>query len=830
MSNFIDSTISQTTLSPLESERRGHEAFASTRRRAYVENRKILDRLDRYVEEGAWQEQDRTVSATHTPRLLPLVITGESGSGKSALLSHWSNRYQKEHPESIIITHYIGATAASSDHINMLRRVMWEIQEQVGISEQLPTDPEQIVRQFPEWLTYTKGHTFVLVVDALNQLEGSADQLFPLDWLPEDFPPHTRLIISTLDGPQLKQIRKRAWPEVEVAPLTENERREVARRFLGDLSQRFNTAQVRRVAGNRSSANPLYLRTSLEELRALSKGDEAEAKIDYYLEAEDLGGLFQRVLERIEGEFGSRRIREILRSLWGSRYGLSKEELTTLHNTTHEQLSPILGALDYHLMQRDGLYTFFHEHLRTAVAERYVNTETLKRNTHRRLGEFFAEQPATDRRVEEEPWQWEQGKEPERLQNCLTDLPLFCTLFSGEKKHEAFRYWQVAEKNENASLEKIYATQLENLEERGELAPLQEAEMLETVGAFLFQAAEFGGAERFYRRALALREVSGEEEEEKVARTMTKLGETLSAQGMYEEAESTLQRALQIIERLYGENHTETAIVLDALATLLYSTRNYDKAEPLFVRTLRIRERSIGRDKSDSIMSLVNLGALYFGQEKWKEASSVWETALERSERSLGTDHPLTAMILNNMAAVLRSEQDYEGAIPLLERAMEINQGIYGANHPDIAANLINLGSFEILANRLQEAESHYQTALSITKDLLGVSHPNVARCLINLGVLYKKQEKLQDAESAFYEAMNIRIKAFGENHTSVHQCKLNIANVKVDRGQIKEAAEIYRISLPLMEKELGKENHWILSLHQRFTHVLQMTANQSEN
>ncbi|MCB0711368.1 MAG: tetratricopeptide repeat protein [Ignavibacteriae bacterium] len=817
MSNFIDSTISQTALTPLESERRGHEAFASTRRRAYVENQKILDRLDHYVEEGAWQEQGRTVSATHTPRLLPLVITGESGSGKSALLSHWSNRYQKEHPESIIITHYIGATASSSDHINLLRRVMWEIQEQVGISEQLPTDPEQIVRQFPEWLTYTKGYTFVLIVDALNQLEGSADQLFPLDWLPEDFPPHTRLIISTLDGPQLKQIRKRAWPEVEVAPLTENERREVARRFLGDLSQRFNTAQVRRVAGNRSSANPLYLRTSLEELRALSRRDEAEAKIDYYLEAENLGGLFQRVLERIEGEFGSRRIREILRSLWGSRYGLSKEELTTLHNTTHEQLSPILGALDYHLMQRDGLYTFFHEHLRTAVAERYVKTETLKRNTHRRLAEFFAEQPATDRRVEEEPWQWEQGKEPERLQHCLTDLPLFCTLFSGEKKHEAFRYWQVAEKNENASLEKIYATQLESLEERGELTPLQEAEMLETVGAFLFQAAEFGGAERFYRRALELREGSDEAEEENIARTMTKLGETLSAQGMYEEAESTLQRALQIIERVYGENHTETAIVLDALATLLYSTRNYDKAEPLFVRTLSIRERSIGRDKSDSIMSLVNLGALYFGQEKWKEASSMFETALERSERAIGNDHPLTAMILNNMAVVLQSEKDYEGAIPLLERAMEVNQGIYGSNHPEIAVNLSNLAYFEKLAKRLESAATHSQQALVITEHIFGEDHPNVARCLINLGTILIEQQNLDAAEKMYRKALSIRKRAFQPDHISIHICNLNLARVLSEKGEIEEAISIYRTSIPIVEARLGVDNRDVRNWQKRF-------------
>src|SRR5688572_29735537 len=87
----------------LERERRGHEAFARTRRRAYVENRGVLDRLDRYA---AVTPGDATAG-----RSLPLVVTGDSGAGKSALLAHWSERYRLDNPDRFIITHYVGATA-----------------------------------------------------------------------------------------------------------------------------------------------------------------------------------------------------------------------------------------------------------------------------------------------------------------------------------------------------------------------------------------------------------------------------------------------------------------------------------------------------------------------------------------------------------------------------------------------------------------------------------------------------------------------------------------------------------------------------------------------
>ena len=73
MSDFTETAIpANTFLASIESERRGQEAFARTRRRAYVKNPKILNNLDQFVEDGIWRQD----SASSSSRSLPLVITG----------------------------------------------------------------------------------------------------------------------------------------------------------------------------------------------------------------------------------------------------------------------------------------------------------------------------------------------------------------------------------------------------------------------------------------------------------------------------------------------------------------------------------------------------------------------------------------------------------------------------------------------------------------------------------------------------------------------------------------------------------------------------------
>ena len=317
----------------LEAERRGHNAFAESRRRAYIEHEPTLRKLDEYVATATTSSKKGENS-----RVYPIVVTGESGSGKSSLLSWWSKRYCEANPNTFVIEHYIGATPGSSDQFGLLRRVMVEIKERYDIEETPPLEPADIVNEFPAWLARLGEDRLVILIDALNQLAGTDH----LDWLPLDFHPNVRIILSTLPGSLLEACTARKWPTVNVHLLGTRARQQAVRAYFDRFGKQLEPKQTARIASNSNTTNPLYLRTSLEELRIFGQHEKLDDRINHYLAAESLEELYQRILERMEVDFGKGLTRQVMSLIWASRNGLSLEELHGIIGKPTPQLSTIV--------------------------------------------------------------------------------------------------------------------------------------------------------------------------------------------------------------------------------------------------------------------------------------------------------------------------------------------------------------------------------------------------------------------------------------------------------------------------------------------------------
>jgi len=340
----------------LEIERAAHEAFASTRRHSYFPNARNVRRIDEHVEDDG----------------PPLIVLGDSGAGKTSLLAHWTQRYREANPGSFCVTHYVGATETAGD-IEIVTRVMAEIKERYALAEELPAQPDEVLSDFPQWLGRVQGERLVLAIDALDQLEGGARAL---RWLPAYVPPNVRLIVSTLKGPVLETLREREWEELTVQPLDADAREAVIESYLGTYRKQLTSKQLRRIAEDNQCSNPLFLRTLLEELRVFGRFEQLDARIAHLLAAIDLDDLFQRVLERIETDYGADLVRTALLDIWASRRGLSESELLDVSGVARMRLSPLLQSLEHHLMRRGGQLNFFHRFVRQAVDHRYTRGST----------------------------------------------------------------------------------------------------------------------------------------------------------------------------------------------------------------------------------------------------------------------------------------------------------------------------------------------------------------------------------------------------------------------------------------------------------------------
>lgn len=141
----------------LTREARDHEAFAEIRRRTYIGRDDYFQALDRHAAGSDG----------------PLVLLGESGGGKSALVANWLEHWRTAHPRDFLFQHYIGGTPDSAEHERLMTRLVGEIKRWTGDPEDLPKTRDDLLRAFPLWLAKARGRAAhlgvrcIVVLDAL---------------------------------------------------------------------------------------------------------------------------------------------------------------------------------------------------------------------------------------------------------------------------------------------------------------------------------------------------------------------------------------------------------------------------------------------------------------------------------------------------------------------------------------------------------------------------------------------------------------------------------------------------------------------------------------
>jgi tetratricopeptide (TPR) repeat protein len=800
----------------LAGELRGHEEFAATRRRVYVEQSRTTRLLDAYIADGS-DADGRAVP--------PLVITGESGSGKSALLAFWSNRYRQRDPGAFIIAHYVGATASSTSHLDLIRRIMLEIRERYGIADEVPSIPDRIEQEFPGWLGRVQNEQLVLLVDALNQLTVPPDERSAVDWLPRHLPPNVRLIVSTLAGPILDELSYRGWQIEAVEPLGEVERRAVIRQYLRNYETSLGSEYVGRIASGEQCANPLFLRTSLDEVRRQGNSTAAREAIEYYIASTGLDDLYQRLLARLESEHGESSVRTVLAMLWASRCGLDEDDLATLAGSTVARLRPLLASLSYHLLLDHGLYQFCHEQMRLAVTSRYQSDPQLQHQTYQRVAEYFAAQPLSGRRASEEPWQWLQAQQWERLSDCLADLGMFRLLNVPERKYDLLGYWLALGGRE--PMERAYRRSAAALQSE-DANPETTADTLESLAEFMVLSGSFDTAEYFLLRALDLR-AGSDAESLATANCRRLLGELFVLRGKYARAEEYLSTALKTQEQVLGSDTVEVSESLQALGVIFYLRQEYDQAISLFGRALGILERRLGREHPETSKCAGALGAMYMGKRDLNNAESLFRRALEYAEHNYGSNHPQTATYVNNLGALLLEQGRLDDAITYFQRALQIYERLLGPSHPHVAVTLNNLCHLLKRQGRMEEAEAGLRRAIAIHEEVLGPDHSEIVTKLNQLGHLLREVGRNSEAEQMYCRALAICLEHPGVDHPATIKQRLHVATSLSGQGLYEDALAIYRHYLPLLIDSAGLDDHELPIFTRWYIDILQALALEEE-
>ncbi len=774
---------------PLTVERQMHESFADERSRLHVGREEQAKQLTKYV-----QGEDRR----------PAVITGESGCGKSAFLANWCRQYTANHSDDFVLAYFIGASPDSTNHLRLLRNMCSELKQKFSLKEEIPEDDKKLSETLAVMLASASKNKerIIIALDALDQLL-PLEAAHGLEWLLDYMPEKARLVVSTLEGDCLDALRRRKAEEIALPSLTAAEQRQIVTTLLGEWRRKLDGKQTAALLAHPGVKNPLYLRVALEELKLFGKFEQLTDRIKAL--AEDIPGLFNQMLERLEADHGRELVSEAFSLIGCSRYGLSETELLQLlRREGEEQFPRVLWARLYriskmYLVQRGELISFFHRQLAETAAARYPE----HKKTYTKLAAYF-EKAAIERKLDEYPYQLQHAEEWEVLAKALSDLDFFEYAWDHDRKYEWMGYWRSLEGHFEPG--KCYQAAIEAREKlKGETRSI--ATLLGKVGWFLDDMGLYPSALPFKERALAMDEQTLGPKHPDMAHSINNLALLYHNQGKYDEALPLYQRALAISEKALGPNHPVVAHGLDNLASLYRNQGKYDKALPLCQRALAIRESVRGPDHPDVATSLNNLAALYGNQSKYDEALPLLQRALTIWEHTLGPNHPNIAASLNNLAVLYDDQGKRNEALPLYQRALEITEGNIGPNHPDVATSLNNLAVLYCEQNRYDEALPLYQRTLVIREKALGPNHPDVAQTLNDLAILYGNQNKYDEALPLLQRALTITEKTLGSNHPDVAAILNGMGDLYRNQGKYKEAQPLYERALVIREKALGA-NH----------------------
>ena len=211
----------------------------------------------------------------------------------------------------------------SGDWRTMLRRIIGEIGRRAGFEEEVSDAPDQRRIVFARHLRMAaaRGRVIPALDRPLDQL-GDHDGAPDLACCRPLLSANVRLVVSTLPGRPLAEVEKRGWPMLRVQPLTVDERRTLIRRHLREHAKSLGQEHVDRIASAPQSANPLYLRALLEELRLWGVHGTPARKIDDCLRATTIDALSEQILARYEADYERDRpglVRDAMTLIWGGK-------------------------------------------------------------------------------------------------------------------------------------------------------------------------------------------------------------------------------------------------------------------------------------------------------------------------------------------------------------------------------------------------------------------------------------------------------------------------------------------------------------------------------
>lgn len=675
---MLDNHFPVTEATALDRERTAQKAYINSRHGQYLRRQADFDRINAFV---ASDERN-------------LVVTGQSGMGKSALLANWIKE-NADNEKYNLVYHFVGnSLSASNSYANVLRHLCDEIYDLYGISQCDDSNDKKIEDEAKNAFMEVCNHEkpLVIVIDGIDQVLEIYNEK-QLTWLP-DANRNLKYIFTTLpDNETMRVFERRDYHIITLQPMTIAMRKQFATSYLENVGKHLTEAQWERIFSDKENENTLVLKTLLDELICFGTHEKIDERIDYYLNAKSIPEFYDRVLQRMENDYsnGQKLVGHTLALLALSEKGLSEDELLAITGYRQIDWNLFHCAVYNHLVEKEGLITFSHQYILKAVNQRYLSDddtplrdEIINYFEQIELNDYTIYWQRTKRTIPELAFQYYMKKDWDGLYKTLMSVYGF-RCFHESNEYVLAAYWRTLRR---VNAEKYSMNGYLNLEYRD----LDGAPLLHDMAKFVSdyfedhdlvpklaeKALEYnpkvGDKVMIYNILAGYNKSNALPYLQKACEYAEKTGNGILLGGTYinlgayyteskkydkslrtkltptsvllEKAEKYIQKGLDITIQATGPEHPRVAVGYLYLGSLIYMPRKeYEKALDCFLKTRDIQLKTQGEYARTLHNTYMFLGAAYLALHKYDKALAYFEKGYQLMVKIYGEDDVQTIQL-----------------------------------------------------------------------------------------------------------------------------------------------------------------------------------------
>ena len=726
---LLDQIFPEMTLSEHQRERMIQESFIRKLSSTYVKDEEVFHFIDSFA---------RKSPSSH------LVITGESGLGKSALLANWS-KDNLQNPDGFSIIPYFSSNGGNQTYSHILKYLVEEMSEKYGFEPVEGNEEEQLKKYFD--LFALRKDKLIIIIDAINQI-ADIGQAKMLNWIPLP-PDNIKFIFSSLeDDLTMRVFKNRSYPIYHLQRLDGTQRRGLIEHYLHSYGKKLASPRIQRIIDDTQCENTLVLRTLLDEIISNGSHETLDQQIDYYLQSNSVAHFYEKVLMRFEKDFGYEFVRRILSLIAVSRNGVSEECLINMTGVKPLEWSDFYCGFAAHLNNQSGRLVFTHNYITKTVWDRYLTNDSEYEMSCRLLVADEMTPRRSENAMQEVPYQLDKLMLWDRLHDYITtyDYLLFGINYD---EVEIGTYWRHI--LEGVPGKYSVEDYLDNLNGREDLIKLY---------SMLLRLCQVLYLTRPQKKVVSL--LLSHLEENPGLKT-PEVYRTLSANT---KRPDSLEYARKSLELCRGVNDIPGVIA----SLRLLGTCYYDAAV---------------KDNDD---------------EYGKKAYKAWEEAKDLSVQLYGEMHPLVMHGYKDMCLVC--DDDLNKALELSLKALDLSIAIYGADHPLSGRPYHYVGVIYRELKKWPEALHFFQEACRVwlpaygrNHEIMNSSYGNQGKALMNLG-------RYEEALQCYNTCLEIQDIIMEDRGYEYAVCQMNRARILAQLGRKKEALVSSDEVIQTLEKE----------------------------